>query len=412
MAETTTPPPEGRAGPLHGVRVIDLTINVLGPVATQILGDMGADVIKIEPPQGDQNRFNGPGRHPSMSVFYMIMNRNKRSIALDMKRPECLEAFFRLVDSADVVVHSMRTSAAERLGLGYAAVAARNPRVIYAHAPGYRGDGPFRDRPAFDDVVQGESGLAAINAAADGSPRYFPTVIVDKFCGYVLASSIAMALYHRERTGEGQLVQVPMLETMLQFNLFEHLWEGALGAADGLGYTRMFSPQRKPYPTKDGYICVLAVNDPQWRKLLSAIGHPELLDDPRFSTMSHRMRNVSTLYGIVADAIYAKTTAEWKAIFDAADVPNGPVRQLDELMSDAYLAETGFFRHVEHPTEGHLVMTSIPQAFSASPGSIRRLPPNLGEHGEEILREAGYEAAEIRRILNDAEAGAARTANA
>lgn len=403
MSESSPTP---STGPLAGIRVIDLTINVLGPVATQILGDMGADVIKVEPPQGDQNRFNGPGHSPDMAVFYLIMNRNKRSIQLDLKRPDCLEALMKLVEGADVVIHSMRTDAAERLGIGYEAIAARNPNIIYAHAPGYRGDGPLWNRPAFDDVLQGETGLAALNASTDGTPRYFPTVIVDKFCGYVLASSVSMALLHRERTGEGQLVQVPMMETMLQFNLFEHLWEGALGKNNGkgLGYTRMFSPHRRPYHTQDGYICVLAVNDPQWRKLLKAIGHPEVLDDPKFSTMSARMRNVNLLYALLADTIQHKTTAEWEKIFNEQDIPNGPVRQLDDLMSDDYLQKTGFFQHHEHPTEGPIVMTSIPQHFSRSPGSIRRLPPNLGEHSEEILREAGFSDEAIASLL--AEQGA------
>jgi formyl-CoA transferase len=225
---------------------------------------------------------------------------------------------------------------------------------------------------------------------------------VDKFCGYVLASSISMALFHRERTGQGQLVQVPMLETMLQFNLFEHLWEAGIGANNGrgMGYTRMFSPHRRPYPTKDGYICVLAVNDQQWKNLMQAIGHPEILSDPKFSTMTARMRNVNLLYAMLADAIKGRTTEEWKSAFDAADVPNGPVRTLDELTSDEYLRDTGFFQQHEHPTEGSIMMTSIPQFFSRSPGTVRRLPPNLGEHGEEILLEAGYTRENAQDILN------------
>ncbi|OAI94805.1 CaiB/BaiF CoA transferase family protein [Pseudomonas putida] len=391
---------EQATGPLTGLRVIDLTINVLGPVATQILGDMGADVIKVEPPSGDQNRQNGPGRNPGMSVFYLIMNRNKRSIVLDLKQPDCMEALMKLVETADVIVHSMRPSAAKRLGICYEKIRERNPRIIYAFAPGYRGDGPYKDMPAFDDVIQGESGLAAINRDADGRPRYFPTVIVDKFCGYVLASSISMALYHRERTGQGQEVLVPMLETMLQFNLFEHLWEGALGESDGqgLGYTRMFSPHRRPYATQDGYICLLAVNDEQWRRVLTAIGRPELLEDPRFCRMTERMRNINELYGILGDAISKQPSAYWEKTFAEADVPHGQVRELNELMQDEYLRTTGFFRKVEHPTEGNLVMTSIPVQFSASPGNVRYLPPNLGEHSQEVLGALGYSAEQVERL--------------
>lgn len=383
---------EKPTGPLSGLRIIDLSINVLGPVATQLLGDMGADIIKIEPPAGDQNRQNGPGKNPGMSVFYLIMNRNKRSVVLDLKQEECMEALLKLVETADVLVHSMRPSAAKRLGICYEKIRQRNPKIIYAFAPGYRGDGPFKDMPAFDDVIQGESGLADINRGLDGQPRYFPTVIVDKFCGYVLASSISMALLHRERTGEGQQVLVPMLETMLQFNLFEHLWEGALGSSngEGLGYSRMFSKHRRPYATLDGHICLLAVNDEQWRRVLTAIGRPELLEDARFSKMTERMRNINELYGILSDAIGTKSSAQWEKIFADADVPHGQVRELNELMKDDYLKETGFFQKVLHPTEGELVMTSIPVQFSASPGNVRYLPPNLGEHSLEILAEVGY----------------------
>lgn len=391
---------EKATGPLTGVRVIDLTINVLGPVATQLLGDMGADVIKVEPPQGDQNRQNGIGKNPDMAVFYTIMNRNKRSIVLNLKDAECREALMKLVETADVFVHSMRPSAAERLGVGYEAVKARNPKIIYAYGPGYNPDGPYKDRPAFDDVIQGESGIASMNRDSNGTPRYFPTVIVDKFCGYVLASSVSMALYHRERTGHGQCVQVPMFETMLQFNLFEHLWEGALGSSEGkgLGYPRMFSPYRRPYPTLDGHICLLAVNDEQWGRVLSAIGMSHLLEDSRFCRMTERMMNINQLYGIVGDAIATKTTSEWNAIFETTDVPHGPVRELNELMDDPYLQETGFFQHHEHPTEGDMVMTSIPIHFSDSPGNVRRLPPNLGEHSLEILAEVGYASHDAARL--------------
>jgi crotonobetainyl-CoA:carnitine CoA-transferase CaiB-like acyl-CoA transferase len=198
------------AGPLAGVRVLDLTINVLGPVATQVLGDLGADVVKIETPQGDPNRDTGPSRHPGMSAMHMNVNRNKRSVTLNLKRPEAKEALLRLVEGSDVFVHSMRPGAADRLGISYETVAARNPRIIYAFGSGYRQDGPHRDYPAYDDVVQGESGIAALMSQVNGEPRYYPTVVIDKFCGYMLASCIGMALFARESTGLGQQVVVPM----------------------------------------------------------------------------------------------------------------------------------------------------------------------------------------------------------
>jgi hypothetical protein len=229
-------------GALSGVRVIDLTINVLGPVATQSLGDMGAEVLKIESPQGDPMRETGTGRHPGMSAFYLNMNRNKKSVVLDLKRPEARDALLELVRGADVFVHSMRARAAERLGLGYAALAAINPRLVYATAPGYSPDGPQRDRPAYDDVIQGESGLAGMMETVVGMPRYLPTVAADKLCGVFLASAVGMALYARERTGQGQEVHVPMLETMLSFNLVEHLWDGVFGGDGKMGSASWVRP--------------------------------------------------------------------------------------------------------------------------------------------------------------------------
>ena len=282
---------ERTGGPLAGVRVIDLSVNVLGPVATQILGDLGADVIKIETPSGDPNRDTGPYRNPGMAAMHMNVNRNKRSVTLNLKQPSAREALMRLVDDADVFVHSMRPAAATRLGVSYKAIAARNPRIIYAFGPGYRQDGPRRDDPAFDDVVQGESGIAALVAQVIGEPRYYPTVIVDKFCGYMLASSIGMALFHRERTGQGQEVQVPMYETILSFNYLDHLWSAAFDPpmGHGVGYVRLLTTHRRPYKTKDGYICVLAVSDDQWRRLFPVLGRPELAEDERFAKTSERV---------------------------------------------------------------------------------------------------------------------------
>jgi len=381
---------EAGGGPLAGVRVIDLTSAVLGPVATQILGDMGAEVVKVEPPQGDTMRQVGPTRGSDMAVMFLNINRNKRSVVLDLKREQARRALLRLIDGADVLVHNMRVGAAERLGLSYAALAPRNPRLIHASATGFRKDGRHRDRPAFDDVIQGMSGLAALNAMRDGGePRYVPSAIADKFCGHVLASAVAMALYRRERTGLGQEVHVPMLETMVSFNLAEHLWGGVLDDPSlGLGYGRMFTPYRRPFRTNDGYLCMMANSDDQWQRLLSALGRPDLAEDPRFARLAQRAVNIGALYAIVEEVMRTRSTDEWQARLDAADVPNGPVHGLADLLEDDYLAETGFFRRVEHPSEGRMLVTAVPVDFSEWSRSAIELARQIAPQASLVLMHA------------------------
>lgn len=388
------------AGPLTGVKVLDLTINVLGPVATMILGDMGADVVKIETPEGDPNRQNGPARHPNMAAMHLNMNRNKRSVTLNLKRPEAREALLRMVDSADVFIHSMRPAAAKRLGIAYEEIARRNPRIVYGYGCGYMPGGSRENDPAFDDVVQGEAGIADLMLRSVGQARYLPTVLVDKFCGYMLASAVSMALYARERTGVGQLVRVPMLETIVAFNLQEHLWGGVFDPpmGSGVGYVRLLSEHRRPYETRDGHICVLAVNDEQWRRLLPTIGRPELVTDPRFSTVEGRMKNIDQVYGVVSDQMKTQTTADWHRLLNAIDVPNGAMARFEDMLNDAYLNETGFFHRYEHPSEGPMLTPCVPTQFSATPGGIHRHPPRLGEHNSEVFAAFGYSAQEINTL--------------
>jgi crotonobetainyl-CoA:carnitine CoA-transferase CaiB-like acyl-CoA transferase len=387
------------SGPLAGIRVIDLTTNVLGPMATQVLGDAGADVIKIEAPGGDPMRQIGPSRTADMGAYFLNLNRNKRSVVHDLKQEAARAALRSLVAGADVFVHNMRTAAVQRLGFGYPQVAAINPRIVYASATGFRRNGRYRDRPAFDDLIQGMSGLASLNRGPDGAPRYVPTVLADKLCGHTLASAVAMALYARGVTGKGQEVHVPMLETMLAFNLVEHLWGATLHMPElGLGYTRMLSPHRRPYATRDGYICVIAVTDDQWRRLFAAIGRPALIDDERFATISARAENIDAVYAILTEAMPERPTAKWCAILDAADIPNGAVNTLEDLLEDKYLQETGFFQPIEHSTEGPMITPAIPVEFDGTPASIRALAPKLGEHTEAVLREAGLTECEIAAV--------------
>ena len=387
-------------GPLAGIKVIDITTVVLGPYASQVLGDMGADVIKVETTTGDTTRFIGPSRTKGMGSYFAALNRNKRSLAIDLKRPAAMRALLRLIDEADVFVHNMRIGAAQRLGLDYESLSKRNPRLVYACASGFRKGSSRQEFPAYDDLIQGLSGIASLNAGADGAPRYFPMVVVDKLTGSNLASMIGMALFHRERTGEGQEVHVPMLETILSFALVEHFWHGMYNEPEkGVGYPRVLSPHRRPYKTKDGYISVIAVSDAQWKKLFEAMGVPHLSDDPRFNSTQARTTHVDALYATLTEGMRHRTTAEWIAELQPADIPCGRAGTLADLFEDPYLKETGFFEAVDHPVEGKMLMTAVPARFSKSPPNTTRLWPTLGEHNREVLREAGCSEAEIDTIL-------------
>jgi crotonobetainyl-CoA:carnitine CoA-transferase CaiB-like acyl-CoA transferase len=387
-------------GPLKGVKVIDLTINVLGPLATQILGDMGADVIKVEPPGGDPMRRLGPGHEMNMAAHFMAMNRNKRSIELDLKRPQALVSLKKLIKTADVLVLSMRASAVDRLGLSYESLAAENPRLIYASATGYARHGPDKDRPAYDDVIQGESGMAGMIASANGEARFTPMAIADKFCGTQLASAIGMALFAREKTGQGQEVHLPMLETMTAFNIADHFWEKALDRPGGKpGFPRMFTPHRRPYATTDGHICLLAVTNEQWARMLPALGLNEAAQDPRFKTLEGRTENINELLSLVAGQLATDTTKHWRAVLDSVDIPNGTMATLDGLFEDAYLNETGFFRRLEHPTAGPTLTSAPPIAFFKTPPNIHRPQPALGADGHNVLKEVGMSALEIDEAL-------------
>jgi len=395
----THPAVAGEAGgPLAGIRVVDLTQVVLGPMGTQILGDAGADVIKIEPPGGDMVRYVGPRRSPDMAAYFANLNRNKRSVVLDLKQPAAHAALMRLVATADVFVHNMRLSAAARLRLDYDSLRAVNPRIVHACATGFRPGSSKAEDPAYDDIIQGMGGIAHLNglgAQADG-PRYVPSVMADKLTGTVLASSIAMALFARERTGAGQSVHVPMMDTIVSFLMPEHMWGHTINAPElGIGYPRMLTPDRRPFATKDGHLCVMVATHAQWTRLYALFGQPELADDPRFATGTARAENIEAAYAIVTAGMKQKTNAEWLVLMKQADLPHGPANTLEEVRADPYLNEVGFFQAVEHPTEGPMTMLGIPVTYTGTPATIRRLAPRLGEHTHEVLREAGLNEAEI-----------------
>jgi len=386
-------------GPLAGIRVVDVTAVILGPYCTQILGDMGAEVIKVEPPEGDIMRHTAPNRSPGMGAAFLNLNRNKRSLALDLKQAPARAALQRLVAEADVYVHSMRPQAAERLGMGSAALRAANKRLIYCAAYGFRAGGLYSGLPAFDDTIQAACGLAALQGQG-GAPDYVRTVIADKTTGLMLAGAIAMALYARERTGEGQSLEVPMFETMVSFVMAEHLagrsFEPPLG---GAGYPRVLAQDRRPFRTKDGFIGILPYTTEQWRRFLDLAGRPELKDDARFADPAARSRHPGFLYETVAEILTARTTADWLDALTRADIPAMPVNTPDALLDDPHLAAEDFFPRIEHPSEGVLRMVDIPVRFDGTPGAIRRHAPRLGEHSRAILGELGYGAADIDALV-------------
>ena len=393
-------------GPLHGVRIVDLTQVFLGPIAAQTLGDLGADVVKVETPEGDITRAIMPARNPGMGTGFLAVNRNKRSIVLDLKQPAARDVLRRLIAGADVMLHSMRPQAMDRIGFGPEAARAINPRLIYCAAYGFRREGPHGWRPAYDDVIQGASGLAALQASFGGEPRYVPSSIIDKLVGLTVVAAVNAALFHRERTGEGQAIEVPMYETMVAFLLPEHMAGRHFDPPEGpAGYARVLAPDRGPYRTSDGFISVLAYTTAQWTKLFDLIGRPDMAADPRVTDGALRSRHVGELYRMVADAMPARTTAEWHAAFDAGDIPAMPVQDLDAVLACEHLHAVGFYERHIHDSEGALVFLGHPVRYEQTPAAIHRMPPRLGQHTAAVLAETGYGPAEIEALFA---AGAAR----
>lgn len=398
------------SGPLEGVRILDLTSVVMGPYATQWLGDYGADVVKIEPPEGDVMRLSGPMKSGRMGHFYLSTNRNKRSVVIDLKSARGREVMLELVKTADVLVYNVRPRAMERLGLGYEALRAVNGGLIYAGGIGFSQRGRYAARPAYDDLVQGMSGLPWLTLQAGAAePRYAPLVLADRLVGLQLALAVTSALYHRALTGEGQKIDVPMFEGMASIVLGEHLAGAQFDPPIGpFGYSRSLTTGRRPYRTRDGYLCTLIYNDKQWRSFLEVIGRPRLMEeDPRFASQGARLAHIDAVYGFLGEMLATRTTEEWLRLFEAADLPAAPMYSMEDLVQDAHLRETGFLGEAVHPSEGTIVSIANPTEWSATPPAVRRHAPRLGEHTVEVLRECGFGDDEIGALLDEGSIGAA-----
>lgn len=389
-------------GPLHGTRIIDMTSVLMGPYASQTLGDMGADVVKIESPQGDVVRQLGPARHDDMGPIFLNTNRNKRSITLDLKQPAGLQVLQRLLADADVLMYNVRPQAMARLGLDFETVAALNPRIVYAGLFGFAQDGPYAARPAYDDLIQGAALIPHLIArASGGEPRYVPTAMADRVVGLAAVNGILASLLARQHTGRGQRLDVPMFETMVGFVLGDHLGGLTyLPPLDEGGYARQLSPERRPYRTRDGHVCALIYNDQQWQRFLRAVGREALLHtDARFATFAKRARHIDFVYGELARIFLERSTEEWMALLQQADIPVLPMHDFHSILADPHLVATGFFSTVEHPTEGTIRSMRAPLQWSDTPPDAPRPAPRQGEHSTELLQQAGYSAEEIDALL-------------
>jgi len=376
---------------LEGIRIVDLSSVVFGPYATQMLADMGAEVIKVEPPAGEVSRYIGRrASTPGMGSNHMTLNRGKKSIVLDLKQVDEADTLRKLLRTADVFVHNIRTKAIEKLGFGYEAVKAINPDVIYAHFTGFGQDGPYRDLQAYDDVIQAATGATTLLPRADGipRPRYLPSLIADKVAGLYGAQAILAALVHKLRTGEGQHVEVPMFEAFTSFNMVEHMQDATFDPPLGkIGYHRQMDPHRQPFPTADGYISIAPGSDDKIIQLFALLGDPEVVNKPELATPRDRFRNTEALYGEIGRLTAMKTTAELMTILTASGFPAMPVRDLAEVFDDPHLVATGFFNSREHPTEGRFREMRPPIRFSADAGRQLGFAPGLGDHSADLRKE-------------------------
>jgi crotonobetainyl-CoA:carnitine CoA-transferase CaiB-like acyl-CoA transferase len=396
------PTQPSRTGPLSGVRVIDMTAVFMGPSATQMLADLGADVIKVEAPGGDVVRTIGPQGAQGLGPLFLGLNRNKRSIVLDVKHPDGKQALLALLRDADVLTYNVRPQAMRRLGLDFETLAALNPRLIYVGMFGFSERGRYAGNAAFDDLIQAACALPqAVAQGSGGIPRYVPFTLADRMVGQHAFGVICAALYAREHTGLGQRVDVPMFETLLPQVLGDHLYgQTFVPAQGGVGYPRLLSPERRPYATRDGHVCCLIYTDTQWRQFLAAIGQPGAFDtDPRLANIGARTRHITELYQWVSDEIAQRSTAELQALLAGTDIPVFPMHTVESVLEDPHLQDIGFFNELQHPQVGTVRNTAVPSEWSGTPPGPATPAPRAGAHSRDVLREAGFDDTHIEALL-------------
>lgn len=389
------------AGPLSGYRVLDLTTVLMGPYATQMLSDMGADVIKLEPVTGDTSRQIGPGRHSDMGSNFLHMNSGKRSIAVDLKTSTGREIATKLIKTSDVMVHNIRTDAIERLGLHRKAAQQLNPHLVYCHLVGYAEEGSRAGEPAYDDLIQADVGFPWLLSQTTGEPGYVPTPIADRTAGLCAAFAIAAALAKRKKGGHGLAMTIPMFDVLSHMILSDHMYGRTFIPPEGkVGYERLLSPHRKPYATADGHVCLLIYTDAQWRRFFQLTGQDDLAVDPRFQGMRNRNKNIDDLNSIVANIIAERSTDDWLDLLRSNDIPATRMRSVDDLVSDPDLRKSGTVREADHPSEGRIQVLNSPIKWTDYGVSSNHFAPRLGEHSDEVLHEIGFGSEEIAEMVD------------